>query len=628
MIQSTGINQTFDKRVNRCKDDLQGGGSSTTPSLTSQLHPLHPKNIPQPLISPYRKQQGLPHVGRGFRGSESCVFYPVLAASLQLPASISEFLTDTQLFPASHLLSPPPPSFPLHLSLRPPTGRTKRQMEDEEEADGSESVEDAEELERERRRRVRESYCWTDGGSMPGETSPEDGMPAEESISPSMEEDEGFSDWTQRRERRRQQRLQELSQGGEEEEEEENRKNKSAAVKSVQTSVTSSSRLQRQEHHQEDDEEEERVEMERRKNQEEEEFNRAQRMRREKEEEEEKRKREEVTIRRKEGVQKPKEVEKRKEVKISYTSKVFLNQEAKQSNGDATKEEVTTIKNQKTKRSTRGGGGNQELTELKMKREERRRVREEEECRREEEEHQKLAKEEEERRRMKEDMERRRVEASERMKSRSSSSVDGDEMFSPFSPKPPKVNITCSYMLLQYCCVPGFYCRNTASHCRHINSFKKTQPLGLLIKIDDKREQYAHAVENSQEARAVKASLSDLPGSPEVVSSKKNLFEAGETWSPSRGASCKDAEELKVGVANRITQWVKGPTDGSRTSLKPADVRPGDVMQKKKHGSAAGKKYKFVVTGHGKYEKIPVDEDGEEFADGEDGETQTQFSNM
>ncbi|KAF3855385.1 hypothetical protein F7725_023440 [Dissostichus mawsoni] len=625
MIQSTGINQTFDKRVNRCKDDLQGGGSSTTPSLTSQLHPLHPKNIPQPLISPYRKQQGLPHVGRGFRGSESCVFYPVLAASLQLPASISEFLTDTQLFPASHLLSPPPPSFPLHLSLRPPTGRTKRQMEDEEEVlTAQRSVEDAEELERERRRRVRESYCWTDGGSMPGETSPEDGMPAEESISPSMEEDEGFSDWTQRRERRRQQRLQELSQGGEEEEEEENRKNKSAAVKSVQTSVTSSSRLQRQEHHQEDDEEEERVEMERRKNQEEEEFNRAQRMRREKEEEEEKRKREEVTIRRKEGVQKPKEVEKRKEVKISYTSKVFLNQEAKkQRNGDATKEEVTTIKNQKTKRSTRGGGGNQELTELKMKREERRRVREEEECRREEEEHQKLAKEEEE------DEGghggRRRVEASERMKSRSSSSVDGDEMFSPFSPKPPKVNITCSYMLLQYCCVPGFYCRNTASHCRHINSFKKTQPLGLLIKIDDKREQYAHAVENSQEARAVKASLSDLPGSPEVVSSKKNLFEAGETWSPSRGPA---ARTLRVEGGRGQSDHSVGREARRCDAEKNMWEIIGDSTGDQDKGSAAGKKYKFVVTGHGKYEKIPVDEDGEEFADGEDGETQTQFSNM
>ncbi|KAK5901600.1 hypothetical protein CesoFtcFv8_006950 [Champsocephalus esox] len=346
------------------------------------------------------------------------------------------------------------------------------------------------------------------------------------------------------------------------------------------------------------------------------------------EEEEEKKKKEEVTIRRKAEVQKPKEVEKRKEVKISYTSKVFLNQEAKQSNGDATKEEVTTIKNQKTKRSTSSRSGEEvaadrELTELKMKREERRRVREEEERRREEEARQKLAHEEEERRMTKEDTERR-VEASERMKSRSSSSVDGDEMFSPFSPKAPKIT------------------ERTESLSRSLkksNSFKKTQPFGLLIKIDDKREQYAHAVENSQEARAVKASLSDLPGSPEVVSRKKNLFEAGETWSPSRGASCKDTEGLKVGVANRITQWVKGPTDGSRTSLKPADVRPGEVMQKKNmweiigdstgrpgqsaKGSAAGKKYKFVITGHGKYEKIPVDEDGEEFADGEDGETRT-----
>ncbi|XP_063758994.1 non-muscle caldesmon isoform X3 [Eleginops maclovinus] len=497
------------------------------------------------------------------------------------------------------------------------------------------SVEDAEELERERRRRARESYCWTDRGSMPGDTSPEDGTPAEESMydgalkpssSPSLEEDEGFSDWTQRRERRRQQRLQELSKGGEEEEEEEeNRKNKSAAVKAVQTSVTSSSRLQRQEH--QDDGEEDRVEMERRKQQQEE------------------------------------EVEKRKEVKISYTSKVFLNQEPKQSkaNGDATREGETTFGSQKTKRSTSRSAppeeaeaileterrlekirlglqqkgsqemeqlrlrqleAEQELQELKKRREERRRVREEEERRREEEEHQRLAKEEEERRRMKDDIERRRVEAAERMKSLSTSSVDGDETFSPFSPKTPTHKIT----------------ERTESLNRSLkksNSFKKTQPLCLLPKIDDKREQYAHAVENSQEARAVKASLSDLPGSPEVVSSKKNLFEAGEAWSqsPSRGASCKDAEGLKVGVANRITQWVKGPTDGSKPSLKPADVRPGDVMQKKNmweiigdstgrqgqsaKGSAAAKKYKFVVTGHGKYEKIPVDDDGAEFTNGE-----------
>lgn len=50
----------------------------------------------------------------------------------------------------------------------------------------------------------------------------------------------------------------------------------------------------------------------------------------------------------------------------------------------------------------------------------------------------------EERRRMKEDIERRRMEAAERMKSLSTSNVDGDEMFSPVNPKAPthKVNIT------------------------------------------------------------------------------------------------------------------------------------------------------------------------------------------
>ncbi|KAI4799246.1 hypothetical protein KUCAC02_017072 [Chaenocephalus aceratus] len=338
----------------------------------------------------------------------------------------------------------------------------------------------------------------------------------------------------------------------------------------------------------------------------------------------------------------------------------------------------------------------------------------------------------EERRMTKEDTERR-VEASERMKSRSSSSVDGDEMFSPFSPKAPKVNIACSTCRSVVRC-PGFRCRHSSNRsnvysvltngnvysflrfngpflkawdmitlckssstsqreskdvsCRndlltatslakiqHLevemkrfrrlrenltsdffffqiterteslsrslkksNSFKKTQAARSadqdrrqegairtrrgeipMLSHDSFTVQFVFVLQNSQEARAVKASLSDLPGSPEVVSSKKNRFEAGETWSPSRGASCKDTEGLKVGVANRITQWVKGPTDGSRTSLKPADVRPGE-------GSAAGKKYKFVVTGHGKYEKIPVDEDGEEFADGEDGETRTLVS--
>ncbi|XP_069018312.1 non-muscle caldesmon isoform X2 [Embiotoca jacksoni] len=526
------------------------------------------------------------------------------------------------------------------------------------------SMEDAEEVERERRRRARDSFHRRGSGSTPGETSAEEHMydgGLKPSGSPSLEEDEGFSDWTQRRERRRQQRLQELNQGGEggeaDEDEEEDTINKSAPIKTAQASFTASERLQRKE---QEESERARMEMERRKEQEGEVIQ-AEKMRREKEREEEQRKRNELMSRKREEIQRPNtEVEKRKEVKVSYTSKVFLHQEPKHSNfnGEAAAEDATTNSNktnrparavepeeaeaileteqrlEKIRRSLqekesheleqlrhRQAEAEEELEELRKRREERRRVRGEEERRREEEELQRLAKEEEERRQMKDDIERRRMEAAERMKSRSTSSGNEDEMFSPFSPKVPTHKIT----------------ERTESLSRSLkksNSFKKTQPLVLTSKIDDKLEQYAHAVENSQDGRAVKASLTDLPTSPEAITSKKSLFEAREAWSqsPSRAATCKDTEGLKVGVANRITQWVKGPSDSSsRQSLcRPADLKPGDVMQKKnmweiigdssgrpgqtQKGSAAGKKYKFVITGHGKYEKIPVDD--EEFTNG------------
>lgn len=105
----------------------------------------------------------------------------------------------------------------------------------------------------------------------------------------------------------------------------------------------------------------------------------------------------------------------------------------------------------------------QELEELQRRREERRRLRDEEERHKEEVERQRLAKEEvtlhvgpgrererllrrsraradcrrsgcqEEKRRMKKDIERRRMEAAERVKIMSS--ADGDENFSPLSPR-------------------------------------------------------------------------------------------------------------------------------------------------------------------------------------------------
>ncbi|XP_028285669.1 non-muscle caldesmon isoform X4 [Parambassis ranga] len=529
------------------------------------------------------------------------------------------------------------------------------------------SIEDAEEVERERRRRARESLCRRNSGSAPGETSPEGETSGENmydgSLKPSspasLEEDEGFSDWIQRRERQRQQRLQCLSQGGEEyEDEEEDAVSKAAPAKAAQASIMSSARPQRGEQE----------EMERRRKEREEEEERI-RAKTAKEKEEEQRKKDEVMMRRREESQRPSaEVEKRKEVKVSYTSKVFLHQEPKHgsANGPTATEEVTSHMTKTNRSSSRAVEpeeaeaileteqrlekirrslhekesqeleqlrhrqveAEQELEELKRRREDRRRVREEEERRREAEEQQRLAKEEEERRQMKEDIERRRMEAAERMKNLSTSSVDGDETFSPFSPKVPTHKIT----------------ERTESLNRSLkksNSFKKTQPFVLLAKIDDKLEQYAHAVENSQEPRAVKVSLTDLPNSPEVVASKKNLFEAGESWSqsPSKGATCKqDAESLKVGVASLINQWVKGPSDGGsrQSACRGADVKSGDVMQKKNmwevigdssktpglKGSTAGKKYKFVVTGHGKYEKIPVDDENEfngksEFCDGD-----------
>ncbi|XP_024234576.1 non-muscle caldesmon isoform X4 [Oncorhynchus tshawytscha] len=509
------------------------------------------------------------------------------------------------------------------------------------------SVEDAEEVERERRRRARESFrsMGSSSTSDPGGLSLDNVVLAEDGLyesdlkpsssSPSMEEDEGFSDWTQRLERRRQQaqRMEELSQAPEEQDQRPlNGAAKAPTLHSLSASATpttSTSRLQRQHKAEAEDEEEKKL----------------------------------FQLK-----------EKRKDVKVSYTSQVVLQTEAKHANtnGDTAGEEITSYMAKTKLRAPRAvvqvagveaeeeaeaileaklvkirrsqaekenqeleqlrhkqAEAEQDLQELKRRREERRQVREGEERRSREEEQQRLAKEEEEKRRMKEDIERRRMEAAERMKSLSTSSVDGDELFSPLNPKGSiykrenDESLTAENTLL--------ITERTESLNRSLkksNSFKKTQPPVLLAKIDDRLEQYTHAIEYSQEAKAAKQGLMDIPMSPEAVSSKKHLFEAGEAWnqSPSKGTPSKNAEGLKVGVADLITQWVKGNPDGtSRNSPpRPADVKAGDVMQKKNmweiigetspgrlgaKGNPSGKRYKFVMTAHGKYVKIPVDDD-------------------
>ncbi|XP_019112688.1 lymphocyte-specific protein 1-like isoform X1 [Larimichthys crocea] len=146
----------------------------------------------------------------------------------------------------------------------------------------------------------------------------------------------------------------------------------------------------------------------------------------------------------------------------------------------------------------------------------------------------------------------------------------------------------------------------TESLKKSTNSIKKTLPPIAVSKIDKKLEQYTHALEvSSKEGRSSNQVLTDLMNPTEPVSSKKNLFEAGEAWNQNivSMTPSKDADALKVGVADLINQWVRGSEDGSRCSspCKPAE-------------SSSGKRYKFVVTGHGKYEKVSADSDCSEDA--------------
>ncbi|XP_033972643.1 non-muscle caldesmon-like [Trematomus bernacchii] len=144
----------------------------------------------------------------------------------------------------------------------------------------------------------------------------------------------------------------------------------------------------------------------------------------------------------------------------------------------------------------------------------------------------------------------------------------------------------------------------TESLRKSTGSIKKTLSPVAVSKIDKKLELYTHALEvASKESRSGSQVLTDLTSPTEAVSSKKNLFEAGEAWKQNAISvtPSKDADGLKVGVANLINQWVKEGEDGSRCS---SPFRQGE--------SSTGKRSKFVVTGHGKYEKVPVDSNSED----------------
>ncbi|XP_052457546.1 lymphocyte-specific protein 1-like isoform X2 [Carassius gibelio] len=215
-----------------------------------------------------------------------------------------------------------------------------------------------------------------------------------------------------------------------------------------------------------------------------------------------------------------------------------------------------------------------------------------------------------------EERERKRRDVMEKLKRLSISSADPEEPFSPLSPRSP------SYMITE----------RTESLNRSVkkqNSIKKTQPPTIISKLDGRLEQYNHAIEEScKEGHVVK--VMDVPTPPEPVSARKTLFEAGEAWNQNstKAVSSKDTEGMKVGVADLINQWVKGNSDVSTksSSSKAAcqDVKAGEVrniksiwenlgdassQDKPNAKGVAGKKCKFVESGHGKYEKVFINND-------------------
>ncbi|XP_053304462.1 lymphocyte-specific protein 1 isoform X2 [Spea bombifrons] len=155
------------------------------------------------------------------------------------------------------------------------------------------------------------------------------------------------------------------------------------------------------------------------------------------------------------------------------------------------------------------------------------------------------------------------------------------------------------------------------------NSIKKSDPPLLVSKIDERLEQYTHAIEvSTKQPRLARQPSLELLSPAEPVSNKKNRWEIGEVATAAKPSPSKDTEGINIAVSDLISQWAKGKPDPDShlSPTKPTEVKPGDVLNKKSlweqgptsgsvaKSSTASKKYKFVPIGHGKYEKVLVDE--------------------
>ncbi|XP_044775172.1 lymphocyte-specific protein 1 isoform X1 [Neomonachus schauinslandi] len=125
------------------------------------------------------------------------------------------------------------------------------------------------------------------------------------------------------------------------------------------------------------------------------------------------------------------------------------------------------------------------------------------------------------------------------------------------------------------------------------NSVKKSQPALPISKIDERLEQYTQAVETAgRTSKLTRQPSIELPSM--AVASTKSRWETGEVQAQStaKAPSCKD---IVAGDMSKKSLWEqKGGSKKTSSTIKQS--------------TPSGKRYKFVATGHGKYEKVLVDE--------------------
>ncbi|XP_058382147.1 lymphocyte-specific protein 1 isoform X2 [Diceros bicornis minor] len=122
------------------------------------------------------------------------------------------------------------------------------------------------------------------------------------------------------------------------------------------------------------------------------------------------------------------------------------------------------------------------------------------------------------------------------------------------------------------------------------NSVKKSQPALPISKIDERLEQYTQAIETGRTPKLARQPSIELPSM--AVASTKSRWETGEVQAQSaaKAPSCKD---IVAGDMSKKSLWEQ--KGGAKTS---STIK----------STPSGKRYKFVATGHGKYEKVLVDE--------------------